>query len=101
MASTPTAMARLIFHRPLRPLRLREFPHPQSPGYNNAKGNGTYQQIVNAANLSEGMHYLTVRAFRHRATAQRIFTDLKKVIYVDRLKPVSRHRSFDARRRGR
>jgi alpha-amylase len=67
----------------------------KSPGFNNANGNGSYQQTVNVANLSEGMHYLTVRAFRHRANGPAIFNDFKKVIYVDRLKPVSSIDGFD------
>jgi len=66
-----------------------------SPGFNNASGNGSYQQTVNSANLSEGTHYITVRAFRHRAAGPAIFEDFKKVIYVDRLKPLSAIDSFN------
>ncbi|HEV8291631.1 MAG TPA: hypothetical protein VGP94_06890, partial [Tepidisphaeraceae bacterium] len=68
----------------------------KTPGYTAVNGNGTYRQDINAANLAEGMHYLTVRAFRHRANGPAIFADFKKVIYVDRLKPVSAIDSFDA-----
>ncbi|HEX8524816.1 MAG TPA: hypothetical protein VF669_21370 [Tepidisphaeraceae bacterium] len=63
------------------------------PGYDanpSFSGNGTYVQSVNAANLSEGYHYITARAYRQRSDGgPDIFNDIKKVIYVDRLPPQS------------
>jgi hypothetical protein len=64
------------------------------PGYSSADNNGTYTQSVSAANLSEGYHYITARAYRHRASGPEIFTDFKETIYVDRLKPVSAVNDF-------
>jgi hypothetical protein len=61
-----------------------------SPGYANPNGNGTYSQTVNAANLSEGYHFIEVRAFRHRGDGgPAVYAPFKQTIYVDRLKPVS------------
>ena len=45
-------------------------------------------QSIDATGLSEGRHYLTVRAFRHTdATSEPVYTDFKKVIYIDRAEP--------------
>ncbi|HYO09613.1 MAG TPA: alpha-amylase family glycosyl hydrolase [Tepidisphaeraceae bacterium] len=58
-------------------------------------GTGAFSQTVNAANLSEGYHYVTARAYRHRNSATggdggpAVYTDFKKVVYVDRQRPVS------------
>ncbi|CAN5709751.1 hypothetical protein BH09PLA1_BH09PLA1_20510 [soil metagenome] len=60
-----------------------------TPGYSSADNNGTYTQSVDATTLSEGYHYITARAYRHRASGPEIYTDFKQSIYVDRLKPVS------------
>ncbi len=67
-----------------------------SPGYFNANGNGQYVQTIDATQLSDGYHYITVRAFRHRDDGgPPVFTDFKEVIYVDRNKPNSSVSSFD------
>jgi glycosidase len=53
-------------------------------------GDGEFVQTIDATQLPEGISFLTVRAFRHgdpEATA--VFSDFRKAIYVDRLKPVS------------
>jgi alpha-amylase len=58
-------------------------------------GFGTYTQSIDTTQLSEGRHYITVRAFRHRDAATggdggpAVFTDFRQTIYVDRLPPVS------------
>ena len=68
----------------------------KSPGLFNADGNGQYKQIVATDLLSEGYHYITVRAFRHRTDGgPAVFSDFKKVIYVDRLPPSSGLAGFD------
>jgi glycosidase len=67
-----------------------------NPGYTAPSGNGNYQQTVNAAALGEGYHYLTARAFRRRGDGgPAVFSDFKKVLYVDRAKPVSEIASFE------
>ena len=59
-------------------------------GYPNASGNGSYAQSVDARNLSEGYHYIEVRAFRHRDDdGPAVYSSFKESIYVDRLKPIS------------
>jgi hypothetical protein len=67
-----------------------------SPGYFNANGNGTYAQTIDTTQLADGYHYIDVRAFRQRSDGgPAIFTDFKKVIYVDRNKPNSGIDSFN------
>src|SRR6185436_15740535 len=70
----------------------------RTPGYNNAANDyaGTYAETVSTTNLSEGYHYITARAFRHRQGGDpAIYQDFKKVVYVDRFRPVSSIESFD------
>ncbi len=67
-----------------------------SPGYFNSNGNGQYAQTIDATQLADGYHYITVRAFRHRDDGgPLVFTDFKEVIYVDRNKPNSSVTSFN------
>jgi hypothetical protein len=51
-------------------------------------GTGTYHQLIDATALSEGYHYITVRAFRHRTAGDPLFREFRRVIYVDRMPPV-------------
>jgi alpha-amylase len=75
---------------------FEEFVTLHSPGYFNANGDGAYAQVIDAAQLSEGMHFITARAYRHRSDGgPAVFTDFKQSIYVDRLKPVSAVERFD------
>ena len=74
---------------------FEEFTTTHNPGYSSASGNGSYAQTIDASQLSEGMHFVTARAYRHRSDGgPAIFTDFKETIYVDRLKPVSAVESF-------
>jgi glycosidase len=86
---------------------FEEFTGVRSPGYvdngagvNIGTGTGLYSQTIDATALSEGRHYVTVRAFRHRHAATggdggpAIFTDFKRTIYVDRLAPEAEVVSF-------
>ena len=64
-------------------------------GIGGPRGDGEYLQTVNSSNLSEGLHYLTVRAFRHRTDGgPAVFSDLRKTIYVDRHRPQSGIETF-------
>jgi len=73
-----------------------DFLDVRQPGYTSGDGNGTYVQSVNATGLSEGMHYLTVRCYRHRADGgPEIWRDWKEALYVDRLPPEMTIDSFD------
>jgi hypothetical protein len=62
------------------------------PGYfanNGAGGDGFYSQTIDTSQLSDGYHYITVDAFRHRDDGgPPVFTDWKQTIYVDLHKPV-------------
>lgn len=85
---------------------FEEFTEVSSPGYvssggtNVGSGFGEYFQTIDATQLSEGRHYITVRAFRHRDAATggdggpAVFTDFTKTIYVDRLEPEAQVVSF-------
>ncbi|MGV6813588.1 MAG: GC-type dockerin domain-anchored protein, partial [Phycisphaerales bacterium] len=49
---------------------------------------GLYRQVIDATQMSEGYHYLSVIAFRHRNPGTTpIFREVRKVIYIDRLPP--------------
>jgi len=51
-------------------------------------GTGQYEQLINATQLDEGMHYLTTAVFRHRGALDNpLFTENRAVFYVDRLCP--------------
>lgn len=59
------------------------------------RGDGEFRQTVDARRLSEGLHFLTVRAYRHQpAGSPPVFSEFKKVIYIDRTPPVSAFDSF-------
>lgn len=59
-------------------------------GFDDANGVGLYEQTIDTTALSEGVHFLTARAFRHRDDGgPAVFNDFKKVVYVDRFDPVS------------
>jgi glycosidase len=88
---------------------FENFTDTYSPGYqwdgsaNIGTGSGTFAQSIDATQLSEGRHYITVRAFRHRNDdngdtgdgGPAVFTDFKRTIYVDRLPPESALVSYD------
>jgi alpha-amylase len=66
------------------------FTGTNSPGYYNASGYGTYSSSISTTNLSQGYHYIDVRAFRYQDTnEQQVFTDFKQSIYVDTMPPDS------------
>jgi hypothetical protein len=76
---------------------FQQFVTLNSPGYFNSDGNGHFVQTIDATRLSNGMHYLTVRAFRHREPGEgpAVFTDFRQAIYVDHAPPVAALVSFD------
>src|SRR5207244_4073930 len=75
---------------------FENFTTTRTPGFiwngtsNVGTGSGTYAQTIDTTQLSEGRHYITVRAFRHRDTASggdggpSVYTDFRQTIYVDR-----------------
>ncbi|HLX60581.1 MAG TPA: Ig-like domain-containing protein [Planctomycetota bacterium] len=75
---------------------FEEFVTQHNPGYFDPNGNGTYVQTIDATKLSEGMHFITVRCYRHRDDGgPAIFTDFRQTIYVDRKPPLSAIDSFN------
>ncbi|MBN2559553.1 MAG: hypothetical protein JXQ75_01295 [Phycisphaerae bacterium] len=61
---------------------FENFLTENSPRYGG--GSGTYRQTIDAAAIGEGLHYITVQAFRHRSgTADPLFGEFRLVIYVD------------------
>ncbi|MDB5328442.1 MAG: hypothetical protein JWM57_4011, partial [Phycisphaerales bacterium] len=74
---------------------FENFTGTKNTGYAAADGNGIYAQAINTSGLSEGYHYLTVRAFRHRDDGgPAVYSDFKETLYVDCLKPVSSVNKF-------
>jgi hypothetical protein len=58
------------------------------PLYTSGNASGQYVQNISTASLSEGYHYISVVAFRHReANTDPLFRELRQVIYVDRQGP--------------
>lgn len=59
-----------------------------SPLYNSGNSFGLYRQVIDATQMDEGMHYLSVIAFRHRpASTSTMYREVRKVLYIDRLPP--------------
>ncbi len=59
-----------------------------SPLYGSGNSFGLYRQVIDATQMSEGYHYLSVIVFRRRDPGTTpIFREVRKVIYVDRLPP--------------
>lgn len=86
---------------------FEDFTETNQPGYvwdggaNVGGGSGVYEQTIDVTQLAEGRHYLTGRVFRHRDAGTggdggpAVFTDERRVIYVDRLAPESAVASFE------
>lgn len=75
---------------------FEDFTTLRTTGFDSVDGNGEYRQTVDTSQLSEGTHFITVRAFRHRDDGgPAVFSDFKTSIYIDRLKPVSEIASFE------
>jgi len=69
---------------------FEQFTTLREPGFDSATGDGRYEQLIDATQLSEGEHYVTARAFRHRDDGgPAVFSDFREVLYVDRLPPES------------
>jgi glycosidase len=73
---------------------FEQFTGTNSPGFTHG-GVGAYEQQIDATHLAEGRHYVTVRAFRHRAGGPAVFTDFKRTVYVDRVAPEAAVVSFE------
>ena len=68
---------------------------PGGLGDSSWQGDGQFVQTIDAAALSEGTHFIEVRAFRHRTDGgPEVFSSFKEAVYVDRLPPVSAVEGF-------
>jgi len=70
------------------------FTGTNSPGYTSANGYGTFSSSISTTGLSQGYHYIDVRAFRYRPatgtlSGPAVFTDFPQTIYVDTMPPDS------------
>ena len=80
---------------------FENFEDIHQPGFFSMDGNGLYEQSIDTTGLSEGVHFVTARAFRHRNSATggdggpAVFTDFRQAIYVDRLPPEVSVASFE------
>ena len=64
-------------------------------GINGPRGDGEFLQDLDLTQYAEGYHFLEARAFRHRTdNGPAVYSSFKKVIYVDRLDPISAIDSF-------
>jgi alpha-amylase len=64
-------------------------------GISGPRGDGEFLQTIDATQLSEGVHYLEARAYRHRTDGgPAVYSEFKEAIYVDRLPPDSAVKSF-------
>ncbi len=75
-------------------LRLRALPHRRAARSSAPAASAPREatessaRLVDASKLEEGIHFITVRAWRHRTDGgPAVFSDFKRVIYVDRLPP--------------
>jgi hypothetical protein len=65
-----------------------QFVTQRQPLANTTNTNGIYRQTIDATQLSEGMNYLSVVAFRKRDSVEGpLFRDFRTALYVDRLPP--------------
>lgn len=65
-----------------------QFVTLNSPLFNSGNPTGRYQQVINATQMDEGFHYLSVIAFRNRpAGTTPLFREVRQVVYIDRLPP--------------
>ena len=72
-----------------------------SNGIDGQRGDGEFLQTINTTTLSEGIHFLEARAFRHRIDdGPAVFSDFKKTVYIDRLPPESVVAGFNPRTEG-
>lgn len=65
-------------------------------GVSGPRGDGEFLQTVDATTLSEGVHFIEARAFRHRTDGgPAVFSNFRETVYVDRLPPESEVLSFE------
>jgi len=58
------------------------------PLFGSGSTQGRYEQTIDATMLSEGFHYISVVALRHRSAGSPLFREFRRVIYVDRAGPI-------------
>ncbi|MCK6476751.1 MAG: hypothetical protein L6Q35_07970 [Phycisphaerales bacterium] len=67
-----------------------QFVTQRQPLAGTTNANGVYRQVINTSLLSEGMHYLSVVAFRKRnANEDALFREFRQPFYIDRTGPAA------------
>ena len=67
-----------------------QFVTQRQPLAGTSNSNGLYQQVIDTSKLSEGMHYLSVMAFRKRNAGEApLFREWRQAFYVDRTGPAA------------
>jgi glycosidase len=67
---------------------FEQFLTQNQPLFGSGAGQGVYRQTIDAADLEDGMVYITVNAFRHRSDGgDPIFRQFREVIYLDNQPP--------------
>ncbi len=61
-----------------------EFTTINQPTFGSGGTTGVYSQEIDASQLDEGFHYISVIAFRHRTTGSPLFREFREVVYIDR-----------------
>ena len=52
---------------------------------NAPRGDGEFRQVIDAKRLEKGLHFITVRAYRHKGPGSpAVFSEFRKVIRIDR-----------------
>jgi len=64
------------------------FTDVNQPLFGSGQQSGLYEQVIDAAALGEGYHYISAVAFRHRNSGEApLFTEVREVVYIDRVGP--------------
>lgn len=67
---------------------FEQFLTVNDPLFGSGDSFGLYRQQIDATQMDEGRHYLTIIVFRHREpVTSPMFREVRKVLYIDRLPP--------------
>ncbi|MBL8240684.1 MAG: hypothetical protein JNM66_24915 [Bryobacterales bacterium] len=69
---------------------FERFVTKRSPLLGATRGDGEFRQDIDMRGLAEGLHFLTVRVYRRQpAGSPAVFSEYRKVIYLDRAAPAA------------
>ncbi len=61
-----------------------EFTTINQPTFGSGGTTGVYSQEIDATQLAEGFHYISVIAFRHRTSGSPLYREFREVVFIDR-----------------